>query len=120
MKRGSLPLSALLLIRLVTPAGQTPAVPTDALNSPKVFETRWRQFRISHRVLNVLVAEIGLQRSGPMPPVGKRVAACMAQHVRMHAELEPGLDAQSRDHFGEARAGEGRAPLRHKHEGRVR
>jgi hypothetical protein len=35
----------------------------------------------------------------------------MAEHVRVNAELEPGLDAQSGDHLGEARAGEGRAPL---------
>ena len=47
------------------------------LISPKVFKTRWRQFRIPNRMLNIFVAEIGLQRPGIMPPVGQRVATRM-------------------------------------------
>src|SRR6516162_11210052 len=55
-----------------------------ALGSPKVFETRWRQFRISHRMLNIFVAEVGLQRPGIMPSVRQCITTRMAQHVRMH------------------------------------
>jgi len=36
----------------------------------------------------------------------------------MHTELELGLMARPRDHLGEARRGERRAPLRCEHEGR--
>src|SRR6516162_1022950 len=81
------------------------------LISPKVFKTCWRQFRISHRVLNIFVAEVGLQRPGIMPPVGQCVAARMAQHMWVHAELELGLLAQSGHHLREARAGEWRSTL---------
>jgi len=81
-------------------------LPVCALGSPKVFEARWRQFRISHRVLNIFVAEVGLQRPGIMPSVRQCITARMAQHVRMHTEFELGLLAQSGHHLGEARAGE--------------
>ena len=72
-----------------------------ALGSPKVFETRWRQFRVSHRVLNIFVAEVGLQRPRIMPPVRECVTARMAQHVRMHTELKPSLLARPCDHLRE-------------------
>ena len=49
---------ALQLTHAVTIAGaerhRTSGSPR--LISPKVFETRWRQLRISHRVLNIFVA----------------------------------------------------------------
>ena len=58
------------------------------LGSPKVIETRWRQFRISHRVLNIFVAEVGLQCTRIMPSVRQCVPARMAQHVRVNYEIE--------------------------------
>ena len=60
-------------------------------------------------MLNIFVAEVGLQRPGIMPPVCKRVAARMAQHVRVNAEFEFGLLAQSSHHLGEACLGEWRS-----------
>jgi len=89
------------------------------LISPKVFETRWREFRISHRMLNIFVAEIRLQCARVVAPIRQCITARMAQHVRVHTELELSLDAQPRDHLGEARAGERCAPLRHEHERRL-
>jgi len=56
-------------------------------------------------MLNIFVAQVGLQRPGIVPPVGQRKAARMAQHVRMNAELELGLEANPRDHLGEAPRG---------------
>src|SRR5215472_4066804 len=58
------------------------------LISPKVFETRWRQFRISHRMLNIFVAEVGLQRARVVAPVRQCITARMAQHVRVNYEVE--------------------------------
>jgi hypothetical protein len=43
----------------------------------------------AHGVLDVLVAEIGLQRAGVVPLVGQRVAAGVHEHVR--ATLKPNL-----------------------------
>jgi hypothetical protein len=34
------------------------------LVAPKILESRWRQLRVAHGVLDVAVAELGLQRSG--------------------------------------------------------
>jgi hypothetical protein len=51
--------------------------------------------------------------------VGKRVAARVAQHVRMNAEIKLRLKAQSGDHLGKARTAEGRTAFRHEHEWRL-
>ena len=48
------------------------------------------------------MAEIGLQRSGIVPLVGQRVAAGVAEHVRVCLEAELGLAARPLDHAGEA------------------
>ena len=60
------------------------------LISPKVFKTRWRQLGISHRVLDILVPEVGLQGAGIVPPVRQCVPTGVAQHVWMHTELKLG------------------------------
>jgi len=91
-------------------------LPAARFLAPEIFKPRWAQFRVPHRMLDVLVPQVSLQRARVMPPVCKRIAARMAQHVRMHTELEPGLDASPRDHLGETRRGERCAPLRHEQE----
>ena len=53
-----------------------------------------------------------------MALVGKCVAAGVAQHVRMHLEVEPGRRAGALHHAGKARGGEWRAALRREHERR--
>ena len=47
----------------------------------------------AHGVLDVLVAEIGLQRAGVVPLVGQCVAAGVHEHVRASLEAELGFDA---------------------------
>jgi hypothetical protein len=51
---------------------------------PEVFEAGGGELRIANRVLKVLVAEIGLQGARVVPRIGQRIAAGVAQHVRMH------------------------------------
>ena len=45
--------------------------------TPEIFEPRRGELRVSHRVLNVLVAEIGLQSSRIMPSIRQRIATGM-------------------------------------------
>jgi hypothetical protein len=53
-------------------------------------------------MLDVAVAEIGLQRPRVVALVGKRVAAGMPEHMRMGLEGESGRPARTFDHPGEA------------------
>ena len=69
-------------------------------------------------MLNIFVAEVGLQRPGIMPPVCKRVTARVAQHVRVHAELELGhktdhADLRLYDALRRLRTFRGYLPVRH-------
>jgi hypothetical protein len=47
--------------------------------------------RVAHRMSDVLVAEIILDRAGVVTVAGQLVARGMAQHVRMHLEWQLGL-----------------------------
>ena len=58
-------------------------------STPKIIKTRRRQFRIADGMLDILVAEVGLQGASVMPLVGRRVAGGVPKHVR--AGLEPKL-----------------------------
>src|SRR5215510_6715647 len=58
--------------------------------SPEVSKAIRRQLGIAHRMLNVLVAKVGLQRAGIVTGVGQRIAAAVPQHVRMHREGHAG------------------------------
>src|SRR5256885_12592312 len=49
---------------------------------PKVFQPVRCQLGVTHRVLDVLVAEPRLQCPGVMAGIGQRVAAAVPQHVR--------------------------------------
>jgi hypothetical protein len=46
------------------------------------------QLDVAHRVLHVPVTEVRLQRPGIVGGIGERVAAGMAQHVRVHVDPE--------------------------------
>ena len=50
---------------------------------PKILEPARRQLGVSHRVLDVAVAEVSLQRPGIVALVGQRKTTGVAQHVRM-------------------------------------
>jgi hypothetical protein len=53
---------------------------------PKTFEPGRGQLRVAHRVLDVLVPEIGLKGAGVVPLGGQRKSTGMAQHVRVRFE----------------------------------
>ena len=72
------------------------------LISPEVAEPVGRKLGVADGVLDVLVAEIVLQGSGIVPVVGKFIAACMPQHVRMQGEGHPGGLAEPLDDLGPA------------------
>jgi len=55
---------------------------SDPLTPPEILEPRWCQFGVAHRVLDISVAEVRLQRSRVVPLVGKRVTAGVAERVR--------------------------------------
>ena len=59
-----------------------------------------------------LVAEIVLQGSGIVPVVGKLIAACMPQHVRMQWERHLGGLAEPLDEMVEADGAHWSAALR--------
>ncbi len=71
-------------------------------------------------MLNIAMAEISLKGPCVMTSVGQRVAARMAEHVRMGFECELGSSSASLDHAGEPSRGERRAPFRSEHEWRLR
>jgi hypothetical protein len=56
------------------------------LISPETPKSFRRQLRISNRVIDVPVAEVGLDRACVLSIVGEFVAASVPQHVRMDPE----------------------------------
>jgi len=68
---------------------------------PESIEAVGAQLRISHRVRDVAVAEVVLQRAGIDAIVGELEAAAMAQHVRMSRERKSGQFPSPADHFEE-------------------
>jgi len=58
---------------------------------PEALEPVCRELGVSHRVLNVLVPQIVLQRARVLPVVGELEAAGVAQHVRVRTGNANGL-----------------------------
>ena len=54
-------------------------------------------------MLDVLVAEIRLQRAGIDPVIGELEAASMSEHVRMHWKVEVSGPTEPGDHLAESR-----------------
>ena len=77
-------------------------------STPKILEPIRRQLGVAHRVLDILVAEIGLQGSGIVALVRQGKAAGMAQHVRMSFEAELGSFSSALHHPCKACRREGR------------
>jgi len=84
--------------------------------APKVLKSRRRQFGVPHRVLDVAVTQIGLQRPRIMSPICQRVPASVPQHVRVRLKAKLGLDPCPLHHAGKPGGGERRAPLRGEYE----
>jgi hypothetical protein len=61
--------------------------PTNGSIPPEVLEPRWRQLAVANSVLDVLVAEVGLQRPGVDTVVGQLEPTGMTQHVRVYLYL---------------------------------
>ena len=70
---------------------------------PEILEPIRRQLRVPHRVLDVLVPEVGLQRPRIVALVGQREAAGVPQHVRVGWEAEPGGLTSALHELGKAR-----------------
>src|SRR5262249_16346495 len=68
---------------------------------PEPIEAVGAQLGISHRVRDVAVAEVGLERAGVDAIVGEREAAGVAQQVRMSRERKSGQFSSPADHFEE-------------------
>src|SRR5262245_46103946 len=83
---------------------------------PEVLEPGRRQLGVAHRVLDVAVPEISLQRAGIDAPIGQLVPASVSQHMRMNWKVELGRDAELGNHLTEARGCERRASLRGENE----
>src|SRR5262249_6951821 len=94
------------------------SVKLDVLILPPALEPGRCQFGISHRVLDVLVPEIGLQR--PRIPASVRLVetASVPQHVRVRLDLERGSLASSANELLKVADGHWRAALGHEQERR--
>ena len=63
---------------------------------PQPFEPLGGKLGVAHRVLDVLVSEVGLQSPGVRAPVRQLKAAGVAKHMRAHRKLEACRHAQPR------------------------
>jgi hypothetical protein len=69
---------------------------------PEILEPRRRQLGIAHRVLDVLMTQVCLQRPRVVAPVCKRVTAGVPEHVRVRLDRKFGPGGGSIDHAREA------------------
>src|SRR5262249_31664771 len=70
--------------------------------SPEVLKPIRCQLAVTHRVLDVLVPEPGLQRPRVVPGIGQGIAAGVAQHVREDGEGHAGAPAEALKQRAEA------------------
>jgi hypothetical protein len=84
---------------------------------PEVLESIRHQLGVVHRMLDVLVAEVRLQRPGVVALVGEGKAAGVPQHVRVRFDAEP--DTGTLHQPGESCRGERRATFGREHECRL-
>ena len=110
-----MPLSEVVM---VIPAGAL-IQRAEAASTPKAFEPRWRQLGVAHRVLDVLVAQVSLQRAGVLPVVGKLETAGVPKHVRVSLDLQARSPGRSRDDAREAGDGERATALTGENERRL-
>ena len=69
------------------------------------------ELRIPHRVLNVSMAEVVLNRPGVVSLVGELEATGVAQHVRVNGEAKLGLVASASDDLPDRGIGNGSSAL---------
>ena len=66
---------------------------------PEILEAARRRLGVAHRVLDVAVPEVRLQRAGIDAVIGQLEAAGVAQHVRMHFDAQSRCNAKPRHHL---------------------
>jgi hypothetical protein len=88
--------------------------------SPEVLEPVRRQLRVANCVLDILVPQIGLQRSCVVSLISQGKAAGVAQHVRVSLETELGSRPGTLHKPGKTGRGEWCSALRGEHERRFR
>jgi hypothetical protein len=88
--------------------------------SPKIFEPIRRQLGVTDRVLDILMAEIGLQGAGIVPFIGQREAPGVTQHVGVSLETELGSRPSALHKPRKPRCGERCSALGGEHERRFR
>jgi hypothetical protein len=91
-----------------------------SLFTPEILEPRRRQLGIAYRMLNIAVPKVSLQRPRIVSLVSQRVAAGVAQHVRVCLEPKLGHDPRPLDHAGKAGRAERRPALGGEDEGALR
>jgi hypothetical protein len=85
----------------------------------QAFEPSRCQLGVTHRMLDRLVAEIGLDRSGIDAVVGQFEVTGMPQHARVNLHIEACSLTSALDHCVKATLGEWRAAFRCEHERRL-
>ena len=70
---------------------------------PEVPKSGGRQLGVAHRVLEIFVAKVRLQRPGIVTGIGERIAASVAKHVGMSLDLEGRRCRCPLDHAAEPR-----------------
>jgi len=70
--------------------------------SPEIPESSRRQFGVAHRVLDIAVTEVGLQRPRVVALVRQGEAAGVPEHVRVGLEAQTRLSARPLNHASEA------------------
>ncbi len=71
---------------------------------PEILEPIGSHFGVPHRVHDVLVAHVVLERPGIVPVVGELIARRMPQHMRMDRKWELGGFSGPGDRFEESRS----------------
>jgi hypothetical protein len=77
-----------------------PPASTKGLLTPEILEPGRRQFGVADGMLDVPVAEIGLQRPRVVALIGERIPAGVPQHMRMRLVGELGGPARTLDDAG--------------------
>src|SRR5262249_11717936 len=87
---------------------------------PETFEASRRQLGVPDGVLDVLVAQVGLQAPSIDALVREVIAASMPQHGRVHREIKLDRHAEARNQLTESCSREGRSALRRENKRRLR
>src|SRR5262249_5858683 len=89
--------------RVCDPSGGASTCRSDRRLSPEVLKSIRRKFGVAHCMLDVAMAEPGLQRPRVVAGVSQGIATCVPEHVRMDREGHAGGLAQACEQRAEAR-----------------